>query len=101
MKNQIKKLIPIIRESIFLSEEVKDSLLANLERMEHGDLEELKDVLFAAKYKQDDLIKKIASHDESFVPRLKQWKRTEIRKEFHRYEKQQKGSAEDILTDIE
>jgi hypothetical protein len=103
MKKQkyIKKLIPLVRESIFMSEEVKARLLAKLERMEHTDLDELKEVLTAAKYKQDGLFEKIVAHDDTFLSRLKQWKRAEIRKEFHRYEKQQKGRAEEILTDID
>ncbi|MFC1748023.1 hypothetical protein ACFL2V_04380 [Pseudomonadota bacterium] len=102
MKKQkhIKKIKPLIVHSVFLTEDVKAQLLEGLEQMGHEDLEALKDILTVADKKQSNLIDEMAAYDDTFVSRLKQFKKTAIRKEFHRFEKSQKKKAEDLLTEI-
>lgn len=101
MKKQklLKKLAPLIQGCIFLEEDVKIKLLDNLDRFSDEDLQELKTVFDEAKGNQNGLIDKIVAYDKTFVPRLKQWKRKETRKEFKRYEKAQRKdeAAEKLL----
>ena len=78
-KEQKQKLTSLIQGSMFLEEDLKIQLLQNLNKASAQDLQELQEVFTASHQQQDVLIGKILTYDSTFLPRLKDFKRTEIR----------------------
>lgn len=103
MKKQIQKLRPLIQGSIFLKEEQKEKLLANLHKATKKDLATLEAIFGHARKYQENLIDDIVEYDDTFVARLKGFKQAEINKFSQKVEKKQrkKEKAEDILKKLE
>jgi hypothetical protein len=79
-----EKLRELIQGSMFLAKDVKESLLSNFDSLTEQDLSEIEELFIEAENKQSELIDKIVEFDETFLPRLRQFKKSEIRK----YQKQ-------------
>ena len=86
-----------------MKEDLKRKLLENLERVGPADFELLTALFGDAEKKQEKLLGKIVKHDDTFVPRLKNFIKSEIRKFHGGVEKAQrkKEKAEEILREIE
>jgi hypothetical protein len=76
---QKQKLTTLIQGSMFLEEDLKIQLLQNLDKANEQDLKELETIFTASYEQQDSLIEKMLTYDPTFLPRLKDFKRTEIR----------------------
>ena len=102
-QKQIKNLRKEIQHSIFLKEDVKKRLLANLDRVGPVDFKLLTALFAKAEKNQDKLLRKIVKYDDTFVPRLKHFIKNEISRFHGGQEKAQrkKEKAEEILKEIE
>lgn len=101
-QKQIKKLRPLIAGSIFLEEDLKRTLLENLDRVSNADLRALASLFEDAKKRQDALIDDMATYDKAFVDRLKQFKKSQVMIARKKIEKKQrkKEKPEEILEKI-
>lgn len=99
---QKQKLKDLIQGSLFLDKETKDSLLENFDALTEGELLNIQNLFEKSEINQNSLIEKIVRHDDTFLPRLKQFKHEEIKKYQHQAEKKErtKEKAEDILKQI-
>lgn len=103
MQKQIQKLKKEIQESIFLKDEQKQKLLANLHKASKTDLATLKAIFGHAHKYQENLVDDIVEYDDSFVAKMKGFKQAEINKYAKTVEKKQrkKEKAEEILKELE
>lgn len=104
MKKQTKinKIRVFVQGSLFVDETVKRELLANLDRINDEDLDLLFDEFGKAKKKQNKLVDKIVTCDDTFVERMKQFKKKQISDYYSTTEREQRKeeSAENILSNI-
>ncbi|MCC7197141.1 hypothetical protein IT413_03005 [Candidatus Peregrinibacteria bacterium] len=98
-----QKLKKEIQHSIFLEENVKKELLESFDKLDDHDYRVLASLFGRAEKKQDKLIDKIVTYDETFVGRVKQFKKDEIKKYQKETENKQRKTeqAEDILKGME
>lgn len=99
---QKQKLKELIQGSLFLEKDVKDSLLEKFDLLTNKELAQIQELFQESEQKQSDLVGKMVEHDQTFLPRLKDFKRAEIRKFQKKTEKKErtKEKAEDILKQI-
>jgi|GEM_PF-3389116 len=94
-----QKLKKEIQHSVFLDEATKKQLLDGFDKLDDQDYAALASLFGRAEKKQDELIENIVTFDATFVPRLKQFSKDEVKKYHKENEKkqQQKDKVEDIL----
>lgn len=73
----------LLQESIFLSSSLRNSLMEALERANPDDLDELEKLLLAATKEQNELFEKMVKYDDTFVPRIKQFRKSAVQN-FHK-----------------
>jgi hypothetical protein len=102
-QKKLKQLKPAIQGSIFLDNKLKKQLLENMDKLEGHDLEVLTALFGEAKKRQEDLVDQIVEFDDTFVARLKHFKKFEVAKYASAVESVQrkKEKAEDILKQLD
>lgn len=104
IKSQRKTaLINLIKGCLYISEELKRSLIANIDRISDKDLENLENTFNISERKQKKMIESMALHDADFLKDLKIFKKDEIRKSQKEIEKRQRKNEnpEDLLKQID
>jgi len=94
-----QKLKKEIQHSIFLDEDTKKDLLLSYDKLADHDYRVLASLFGRAEKKQDKLLEQIVTYDDTFVSRVKQFQKDEIKSYHKDAEKKQRKNeqAEDIL----
>jgi hypothetical protein len=102
-QKQKTKLEKQIKGSIFLREDLKEKLLANLEKASNEDMVMLVSMFGEAKKQQDKLVDKMAAYDDAFVPGVKHFIESEKSRYMKGVEKEhrKKEKTEELLKKIE